>query len=50
MVIDLSYTTRISVNSLYLIINKINGYTAERNGNKYLKLVPTDESISIVKL
>ena len=32
------------VNPLYLFINKINGYFEEINGNKYLALVPTDES------
>ena len=30
-----------SVNSLYLIINKMNGYI-ETNGNKYFTLAPTD--------
>ena len=44
MVKDLSYPTISSVNPLYLIINKINGYIDKRNGNKYLTLVPTDES------
>ena len=29
---------------LYLIINKVNGYTEGSNGKKYLTLVPTDES------
>ena len=32
------------VNFLYLIINKVNGYFEEINGNKYLTLVPTKES------
>ena len=32
------------VNPLSLIINKTNGYIKESNGNKYLTLVPTDES------
>ena len=44
MVKDLSYPTISSVNPLYLIINKINGYIDKRNANKYLTLVPTDES------
>ena len=33
-----------SVNPLYLIINKVNGYVEEINGNKYLTPVPTNES------
>ena len=39
---DLSYRTVNSENLLYLIINKINGYTEESNGNKCLTLVPID--------
>ena len=30
--------------SKYLIFNKVNGYFEETNGNKYLTLVPTNES------
>ena len=37
-----------SVNPLYLIINKCNGYFEEINTNKCLKLVPTNESKEIV--
>ena len=33
-----------SVNLLYFIINKVNGYFEEVNGNKYLILVPANES------
>ena len=33
-----------SVNPLYLIIDKINGYIEKSNGKKYLTLVATDES------
>ena len=44
MVNDLSYTAVNCVNSLYLVINKINGYIRESNGKKYLMLVPTDEA------
>ena len=33
-----------SVNHLYIIINRVNGYFEEINGNKYLMLVPTNES------
>ena len=38
-----------SVNSLYLIINKLNGYFEEINKNKYLTPVPTNESKEIIK-
>ena len=41
MVKNLSYITIERVNALYLIINKINGYIEESNGNKYLNLVPS---------
>ena len=33
-----------SVNPLYLIFRKVNGYSEEINENKYLTLVPTNES------
>ena len=39
--IDLKMYT---VNLLYLIYGKVNGYFEEVNGNKDLTLVPTDES------
>ena len=32
-----------SVNSLYLVFNKVNGYFEEINENKYLTLVATNE-------
>ena len=32
-----------SVNPLYLMLNKINGYFEEPNGNNYLTLIPTNE-------
>ena len=38
-----------SRNPLYLIIDKINGYIEESNGNKYLTLVPTNELKDIIK-
>ena len=41
---DSKYLKINSVNPLYLIINKVNGYFEENNGNKYLTVVPTDES------
>ena len=44
MIKDLKYVKRFSVNPLYLIFNKVNGYFQEVNGNKYLTLVPTNES------
>ena len=43
------YVEIIGVNNLNLIINKINGCFEEINGNKYLTLVPTDESKEIIK-
>ena len=46
---DLCYVKINSVNPLYLLIDKINGYIGESNGNKYLTLVPTDESKDILK-
>ena len=33
-----------SVNPLYLIFGKVNGYFEDINGNKHLTLVSTDES------
>ena len=33
-----------TVNLLYLIYGKVNGYFEEVKGNKHLTLVPTDES------
>ena len=33
-----------SVNPLYLMFNKMNGYFDEVNGNKYLTLVPTNKA------
>ena len=41
---DLSYVKINSVNPLYFIINEINGYIEESNGNKNLNLVSTDGS------
>ena len=38
-----------SVNPLYLIFRKVNGYLEEINGNKYLNLVPTNESKEKIK-
>ena len=33
-----------SMNCLYLIFNKVNGYSEEINGNKFLTLVPNSKS------
>ena len=49
MVKDLWLIKINSVNLLYLIIHKINGYIGENNGNKYLTLVRTDGSINTLK-
>ena len=38
------YVKIYSVNLLYLIFRYVNGYFEEINGNKYLTLVPTNES------
>ena len=44
MIKDSKYVKINSVNPLYLIFNKMNGYFAEINENKYLISVPTNES------
>ena len=41
---DLRFEKINSANSLYLNINKINGYIEESNRNKYLTLDPNNES------
>ena len=41
---DSKYVNIYNVNSLYLIFSKVNGCFKEINGNKYLTLVPTNES------
>ena len=46
---DSEYIKVNSVNPLYLIFNKVNGYFEEINGNKYLTLVPTNESEAKIK-
>ena len=46
---DSKYIKINSVNPLYLILNKVNGYFEEINGNKYLTLVPTNESKEKIK-
>ena len=46
---DFSYAKMNSVNPLYLIIDRIDGYIEKRNGNKYSILVATDESKDTLK-
>ena len=46
---DSKYVKINSVNPLYLVINKLNGYFKEINGSKYLTLVPTDKSKEKIK-
>ena len=41
---DSKYVKINSVNHLYLMLNNLNGYFKEINGNKYLTLFPTNES------
>ena len=41
---DSKYIKTNSVNTLYLIFNKVNGYFERNNGNRYLALVHTNES------
>ena len=49
MIKDLRYLKINSVNPLYFMFNKMNGYFEENNGNKYLTLVPTNESKEKIK-
>ena len=41
---NLSYININSINLLYLIIDKVDGYIEEGNGSKYLTLVSTDKN------
>ena len=41
---DSNYIKINCVNPLYLILRRENGYVEENNENKYLTLVPTNES------
>ena len=43
------YVKIFSVNPFYLIFRYVNGYFEEINGNKYLTLVPTNESKEKIK-
>ena len=42
------YVNTNSVNPLYLIINEVDGYVEEINGNKYLTLVSTDKNKEVL--
>ena len=46
---DLDYVNIHSVNPLYFIIDKADGYSEESNGNKYLTLVFTDKNKEVLK-
>ena len=39
----------ISVNPLYLMINRIGGFVEEKNGNKYLNISDTDRNSKVLK-
>ena len=49
MIKDLKYVKMNSINPLYLIFSKVNGYFEEINKSKYLTLVPTNESNKKIK-
>ena len=49
MIKDSKYVKINSVNPLYFIFNKVNGYFQEMNGNKYLTLVTTNENKEKIK-
>ena len=46
---NVSYVKINSVNPLYLMTDKINRFVEESNGNRYLTLVPINESNKILK-
>ena len=46
---DLKYLKINTVNPLYLIFSKVNGYFEEINGIKYLMLIPTNERKKKIK-
>ena len=46
---NLSYINFNSVNHVYFIIDKLDGYIEENNGNKYLTLVSTDKNKETLK-
>ena len=46
---NLSYLNINSVDPLYLLINKVDGYIEQSNGNKYLTVVCTDKNKDTLK-
>ena len=38
-----------SVNPLYLMINRIDGFIEEKNGDKYLNIADTDRNSEVLK-
>ena len=50
MIKDSKYVKINSVNPLYLILSKVNWYFDEINENRYLTLVPTNESKEKIKI
>ena len=38
-----------SVNPLYIVLNKVDGYIEESNGNKYLTIVCADKNKGMLK-
>ena len=38
-----------SVNPLYLVINRIDGFLEEKYGGKYLNIADTDRNIEVLK-
>ena len=46
---NFSYVNVNSVNPLYIIVNKIDGYIEETNANKYITLVSTDKNEDTLK-
>ena len=38
-----------SVNPLYLMINRIDGFVEEKNGDKYLNIASTDKNSEVLK-
>ena len=47
---DFDYVKINSTNPLYLIIDKLDGYIEEKNGNKYLTLVSTDKNKEVYRI
>ena len=47
LIYHISYVKTISVKPVYLIINKVYGYTDEYNDNKYLTVLDTDKDKDI---